>query len=122
MNPNTTHTVVKRGEIYWLDWNPSRGSEQAGRRPALVVQTDIANQKPNYPLTIVVAISTSGRPVPFHVVVDPTPENGLSATSYLKCEQILTVSKDRLLTKIGEVDVATMAQVEQAVKQVLSLP
>jgi mRNA interferase MazF len=121
MNPNTTYSVVRRGEIYWVDWNPSRGSEQAGRRPALIVQTDIANQKPHYPLTVVVAVSTSGRPIPFHVEVEPTPDNGLSATSYLKCEQILTVSKDRLLGRIGEVDTAIMSQVEQAIKQVLSL-
>jgi mRNA interferase MazF len=120
MNPNTS--VVQRGEVYWLDWNPSRGSEQAGRRPALVVQTDVANQKPNYPLTVVVAVSTHGRPVPFHVAVQPTPGNGFNAPSYIKCEQIMTVSKDRLIRRIGLVDASTMIQVDHAIKQVLTLP
>jgi mRNA interferase MazF len=120
MNPN--HTTVQRGEVYWLDWNPSRGSEQAGRRPALIVQTDIANQKPNYPLTVVVAVSTHGRQIPFHITLPPTPANGLSAASYVKCEQIMTVSKDRLVSRIGVVDAAIMAQVDHAIKQVLSLP
>jgi mRNA interferase MazF len=120
MKHNTS--IVQRGEIYWLDWNPSRGSEQAGRRPALVVQTDVANQKPHYPLTVVVAVSTQGRAIPFHVAVHPEAANGLSALSYVKCEQIMTVSKDRLISRIGAVDSATMAKVNQAIKQVLSLP
>jgi len=34
----------KRGEIWRLNWNPSRGSEQAGIRPALVIQNDIGNE------------------------------------------------------------------------------
>lgn len=118
--PDTS--IIQRGEIYWLDWNPSRGSEQAGRRPALVVQTDVANHKPHYPLTVVVAVSTHGRPIPFHVAVQPEAANGLTALSYVKCEQIMTVSKDRLVSRIGVVDSATMAHVDHAIKQVLSLP
>jgi mRNA interferase MazF len=114
--------TVERGQIYWLDWNPARGSEQGGRRPALIIQTDIANKKGHYPLTVVVAISSQGRPIPFHVEVEPTSENGLSRRSYLKCEQIMTVRKDRLAGKIGTVDSGTMEQVDQAIKQVLSLP
>ena len=35
---------IKRGEIYWVDWNPGRGSEQSGLRPALVIQNDIGKQ------------------------------------------------------------------------------
>ena len=121
MNSNVVSTV-ERGEIYWLDWNPARGSEQSGRRPALIVQTDNANQKSQYPLTIVIAVSTQGRPIPFHVRVEPTSENGLTVVSFIKCEQIQTTSKDRLMRRIGRVDDAIMSQVDQAIKQVLSLP
>jgi mRNA interferase MazF len=121
MSNSAPVTVVERGEIYWLDWNPARGSEQAGRRPVLVVQTDVANLKANYPLTIVVAVSTKGRPVPLHIVLEPSPENGLPATSYAKCEQLLTVSKARLVQRVGKVDVKTMTQIDAALKQVLAL-
>src|SRR5579863_9334454 len=93
--------AVHRGEIYWVNWNPSRGSEQAGRRPALVVQENPASANPNYPLTIVVAVSIRGREVPSHIPVEPSELNGLSAASFVKCEQIQTVSKDRLETLIG---------------------
>ena len=46
----------KRGEIWLVNWNPARGSEQAGKRPALVIQNDIGNEKA--PTTIVAAISS----------------------------------------------------------------
>src|SRR5579862_7740433 len=92
-----------RGQIYWVDWNPARGSEQAGRRPALVVQNDPFNRNTRYPNTIVVAVSTRGRDVPVHVMLEPTVENGLRERSYVKCEQVMTISKDRLEERIGTV-------------------
>ena len=38
----------KRGEIWLLDWSPSRGSEQADFRPVLIIQTDAANSNPSH--------------------------------------------------------------------------
>jgi mRNA interferase MazF len=119
-NPN--FPVVQRGEIYYLDWSPSRGSEQAGLRPALVIQENPASSNSNYPLTIVAAVSSKGRSIPSHVAVQPTPSNGLTVLSYIKCEQIQTVSKGRLQRKIGDLDATDMGNVEQALKKVLALP
>ena len=112
---------VRRGEIWWVDWSPGRGSEQQGLRPALVVQTDAANSNPRYPNTIVVAVSTRGKPVPFHVPVEPSPGNGLKRRSYVKAEQLLTISKERLVERIGMLEREVLAQVEEAVKLVLEL-
>ena len=112
---------MRRGEIWWVDWSPGRGSEQRGLRPALVVQTDAANLNPKYPNTIVVAISTKGKPVPFHVLVEPSDQNGLKKRSYAKAEQVLTISKERLIEYIGTVDPEVMDKVEEAVKMVLDL-
>ncbi len=112
---------VQRGEIWWVDWSPGRGSEQQGLRPALVVQTDAANSNPRYPNTIVVAVSTRGKPVPFHVPVEPSPGNGLKRRSCVKAEQLLTISKERLVERIGMLEREVMAQVEEAVKLVLEL-
>lgn len=120
MPPNRPE--CRRGDLYWVDWSPARGSEQAGRRPALVVQLDSANRNPNYPNTIVVTISRSGRDVPSHVVIDPTPENGLRERSFAKCEQILTISKDRLAARVGRVEPQVMNQVSEALKRMLALP
>src|SRR5438552_19076784 len=97
-------TVVRRGELYWLDWNPARGSEQAGRRPALVIQENPASSNPRYLLTIVAAVSTKGRNIDSHIPISPSPRNGLTTASFVKCEQIQTVSKSRLGARIGELE------------------
>ena len=112
---------MRRGEIWWVDWSPGRGSEQKGIRPALVVQTDAANLNPKYPNTIVVAISTKGKPVPFHVLLEPSDKNGLKKRSYAKAEQLLTISKDRLIEHIGTVEPEVMDKIKEAVKMVLDL-
>jgi mRNA interferase MazF len=70
----------------------------------VVIQTDAANSNPLYPNTIVLTVSTKGRAVPFHVPVEPSKENGLKEKSFVKCEQVLTISKDRLLRRIGHID------------------
>ena len=115
-------STVRRGQIYWLDWSPGRGSEQAGRRPALVVQQNTASANPNYPLTIVAAVTTKGRDnVPSHVAIAPTPENGLAALSYIKCEQVQTVSKERFEGLLGELTEADMTLISEALKRVFAL-
>jgi len=87
----------------------------------LVVQLDPANRNPNYPNTIVVTISRSGREVPSHIVIEPEMENGLRERSYAKCEQILTVSKDRLTGYIGHVSPEVMLRVSDALKRMLEI-
>jgi len=70
-----------RGEVWLVNWNPARGSEQADRRPALVIQNDIGNEKA--PTTIVAAISSSVRIYPMNVKINP-PEAKLDHTSIIK--------------------------------------
>lgn len=113
----TRGSSVRRGEIWMLDFSPGRGSEQTGRRPALVIQNDFGNENPRYPNTIVLAMSTKGKPVPFHISITPTRENGLREVTYVKSEQILTVAKNRLLGKraLGRISDHQMRQVELAI-------
>ncbi len=112
---------VRRGGLYWVNWSPGRGSEQAGVRPALVVQTDPANRSKSYPNTIVLAVSTVGRGIYTHVALDPSPDNGLAKLSYVKCEQLLTISKSRLQGRLGQLSDAEMAQVTEALRLVLGM-
>ncbi len=82
-------------------------------RPALVIQTDAGNKNPRYPNTIVLTISTSGRNIPTHVCLSPTRGNGLKAPSYVKAEQVMTISKDRL-ARVGQLEVGDLERVERA--------
>ena len=113
--------LPKRGEIWLLDWSPARGSEQAGFRPALIIQTDAANSNPGYPNTIVLAVSTKGKPVPFHVALKPNHRNGLAEASFVKCEQVLTVAKERLVRKLGAIGEGELQQINRALRLVLEV-
>ncbi len=116
-------SAPRRGEIWEVDWSPGRGSEQTGRRPALIVQNDAGNRSERFPNTIVVAVSTKGRAIPFHVPLEPTPENGLSEVSFVKCEQLFTISKDRLRGAAwGRITDEQLAEVTEAIKLSLGLP
>ncbi len=100
-----------------VDFNPARGSEQAGRRPAIVVQNDVGNRNERYPNTIVLAMSTKGKPVPFHIAIAPSRGNGLREMTHIKAEQVLTISKARLLGRraVGRITPEQMRRVEVAV-------
>ena len=114
----------RRGEIWLVDFNPGRGSEQTGQRPALILQNDAGNQNPRYPNTVVLAMSTQGKPIPFHIQIAPNAQNGLREVTYVKCEQVLTLAKARLLGRgpLGRLTTAEMRKVEMAVKLSLALP
>jgi mRNA interferase MazF len=110
--------AVQRGDIWWLDWSLGRGSEERGRRLALVIQNDVGNRFA--PTTIVAAVSTRGRPFPI-VVALPASESGLARRSFVNLAQILTVDKSRLLTKTGRLRGARMAEVDRALAISLGL-
>jgi mRNA interferase MazF len=111
----------QRGQIWIVDWSPGRGSEQLGKRPALVIQTDAANTNPRYPNTIVLTISTKGLPVTSHVAVRPSASNGLREVSYVKSEQVMTISKERLERLLGSLEPNNLEREAIALKQVLVL-
>lgn len=98
---------VRRGEIFWVDFNPRRGSEQGGVRPALIVQNDIGNDySPN---TVVVAVSSTPlkKQYPFIVPLDED-EGGLDRPSHVNCSHILTIDQNRLGKRIGKLSAERM--------------
>lgn len=109
--------VPRRGEIWSVDFDPARGSEQGGKRPALVIQNDAGNVSERYPNTIVLAMTTKGKEIPFHVLITPGHGTGLRETSWVKCEQILTISKVRLVGEgpLGRVTREELKRAEVAV-------
>jgi mRNA interferase MazF len=90
-------------------------------RPAVVIQTDAANTNPHYPNTVVVTVSTKGKAVPFHVAVNPFRENGLKEASFVKCEQVLTISKSRLVRRLGSLEEKHVKAVAASLRRVLEL-
>jgi mRNA interferase MazF len=111
----------RRGEIWDVNWSPGRGAEQQGTRPALVIQNDRGNGSSNYPLTIVASMSRTERELPLHVRITPNAENGLTDYTDVKCEQVMTIEKSRLLRRRGSISNEELARVDNALKLSLDL-
>jgi mRNA-degrading endonuclease toxin of MazEF toxin-antitoxin module len=107
---------TRRGEIYWVQFDPVNGSEQAVLRPALIVQNDVGNR--HNPTTVAVTITRTlpPRQYPFVVRVEPE-ESGLPATSVVNCSQLATIhqagSTSPLRPPRGESDVRPMGQLSE---------
>jgi mRNA interferase MazF len=108
-----------RGQVWLIDLNPTRGHEQAGTRPGLIVSVDPFNQTA-LGLTVVVPITSQTKDSPLHVRIDP-PEGGLQHISFAKCEDVRSVSRERLSRPLGRVTPAVLRQVEDRLRLVLGL-
>jgi len=111
----------RRGEIWDVNWSPGRGAEQQGTRPALIIQNDRGNASLSYPLTIVASMSRTERELPLHVRIAPSEENGLTDFTDVKCEQIMTVEKSRLIRRRGSITPEELSRVDVALKLSLDL-
>ena len=103
---------IKRNEIYYADLNPVKGSEQGGIRPVLVIQNDTGNK--HSPTTIVAAITSKEEKakLPTHVEVVSC---GVERKSLALLEQIRTIDKSRLIKYVGELDGATVKEINEAI-------
>lgn len=118
---NSLPRLPRRGEIWDVNWSPGRGAEQQGTRPALVIQNDRGNASSTYPLTIVASMSRTERELPLHVRIAPSEENGLTDFTDVKCEQVMTIEKSRLIRLRGSISSEELSRVDTALKVSLSL-
>jgi mRNA interferase MazF len=119
---------MRRGEIYFVNLNPTKGREQAGRRPVLVVSSDAINKQP---LVVTVVVGTSGKNVPRDYPVNvrvPSHETGLQGETVFMCFQVRSLDHDRFVdpstgraTPAGRLPPERMHQVEDALKLVLNI-
>jgi mRNA interferase MazF len=107
------------GEIWLVDLNPTRGHEQAGKRPGIVVSVDLFNQGPAG-LVVILPITTKAKGIPFHVEINIS-EGGLVKRSFIKCEDIRSIAKERLFKRMGRVSDETMKAVEDRLRILLNL-
>lgn len=108
-----------RGEIWLVALDPTVGREQAGTRPALVVSDDLFNQS-HAELIVILPITSKNKGIRSHVAVSP-PEGGLTVASYIKCEDVRSISIQRLGRRLGKVTAKTMDEVENRLRFILVL-
>ena len=119
--PPSPHPSPRRGEIWDVNWSPGRGAEQQGVRPALIIQNDRGNASLSYPLTIVASMSRTERELPLHVRITPSEENGLTDFTDVKCEQVMTIEKTRLIRRRGGITTDELSRVDVALRLSLNL-
>jgi mRNA interferase MazF len=105
---------MHRGDIFYADLSPVRGSEQGGVRPVLVLQNDKGNR--HSPTVIVGPITSQLKktPLPTHVFL--AQGSGLPTRSIILLEQIRTIDKSRVQGYISSLDLQTMVQVDEALR------
>ena len=114
-------TFPRRGDVYLVEFDPTRGHEIRKTRPAVIIQNDVSNQYS--PIAIVAAISShfGNPPHPREVLVGPGGKTGLTQPSAEILNQIRSIDRQRLLERIGRIDGATMLRVDDALKISLGL-
>jgi mRNA interferase MazF len=122
----------RRGEIYWVEFDPVKGSEQGGLRPALVVQNDVGNRYSSTTVIVAITRTIPPKPFPFVVVIEPE-ESGLPARSAINSSQMATIQQAGALSRlrpprgetairpIGRLSQEKMFEVDNALKFNLAL-
>ena len=114
-----TSQTPSRCDVWLVDLDPTRGHEQAGRRPAVVVSEDNLNHGAAG-LSIGVPMTTRRRPVPFHVVI-PAGLGGLTQDSFAKCEEVRVLSHERFIRRLGSLPPGVMEDIEDKLRVLMHL-
>ena len=100
---------MKRGEVYWLAFDPSVGGEIQKTRPAVIVSNDAANQALNRTLVVPLSAQTA-RVYPGEALVDLNGEPRKAMA-----DQLTTASKQRIRSRLGQISSQDMERIENAI-------
>lgn len=114
-----TQEKIYRGDLFFANLNPVKGSEQGGKRPVVILQNDVGNKFS--PTVIIAAITSRTRKkanMPTHVSLDNA---ALEKDSQVLLEQIRTLDKTRLIKKVGKLTQDEMRAIDNSLEISLSL-
>jgi mRNA interferase MazF len=108
---------MKQGEIWQANLNPAKGSEQAGFRPVVILSGNLLNA--HLPVVITAPLTTKINGYKGNPVLKPSKINGLKSESELLVFQIRSVSKDRLVKKLGNISPDEIAMAVKTLNDLL---
>lgn len=107
---------ILRGEIRWAELNPTRGSEQAGLRPVLVLSHDVFNARSG--TVIAVALTSQPQRAGFPLTLEHASPK-LPKRSWVKISQIRTLATERLGKRLARASPDELAQVLEGLNEIL---
>ena len=107
---------ILRGDVFWADLSPTRGHEQGGRRPVLILSHDVFNQRSG--TVIAVAITSQPQRAGFPLTLEIQSAK-LPKQSWVKISQIRTVSTERLGKKLGRISPEELNKVVEGLLEIL---
>jgi mRNA interferase MazF len=107
---------ILRGEIRWADLNPVRGHEQSGHRPVLILSQDVFNERSG---TIIAVALTSQEPRAGFPLTLESKATGLKDRSWIKINQIRTLSVERIGQRIARASEEELARVLDGLNEIL---
>jgi mRNA interferase MazF len=110
---------MMQGEIWDADLNPAQGSEQAGRRPVLIISGNLMNK--HLPIVICCPITSKVKNYMGNLVLEPNAENGLKSKSEVLTFHIRSISKTRLVKKRGNIQKEGLEQIQSCLQDILTL-
>jgi mRNA interferase MazF len=108
----------RQGEIYWMDMNPVRGSEQTGKRPAVIISGDTLNRAMD--IRIACPLTTRIRGNTGRVTIPKTKLNGLKQDSDVTVFHVRAISTERMGKKIGEITRDQLGSIMASLNKVLT--
>lgn len=107
---------ILRGEIYWVDHNPVKGSEQAGHRPVLIISHDIFNAKSGTVIGLALTSQTqkAGFPLTMQLASEKFPKQ-----SWVKISQIRTLSIERLGSRLGSISQDELGRIIEGLNELV---
>lgn len=107
---------ILRGEIRWADLNPTRGSEQAGRRPVLILSHDVFNERSG---TVIAVALTSRQPRAGFPLTVESEADGLDRRSWIKISQVRTLATERIGARLARASDDEVARVVEGLDEII---
>ena len=112
-------------DLWLIDFGERYPGEPGSIRPALVIGPSPIFSLPDqsgveFPFVIVVPLTTTRRGLPFHIEAEPTEFNGLSETSFVQCELIRSVNRNRLIHRLGALEPDLSHRIATVIKTLLN--
>lgn len=110
---------MKQGELWYADLDPAKGSEQAGLRPVVIISGNLLNTYLN--IIICCPLTTKIKNYKGNLILEPNKENGISRPSEVLTFHIRSISKERIVRRIGQISEEEVLILKKNLNEILTL-